>query len=86
VGDISEHFSRSEFRCKCGCGQDTVDVELIELCEVVRDLNGNKPLVVTSGRVFHLLSRLYPESYGFGRYHSFIHVDTRTYGPARWAS
>ena len=29
MGDISKHFSRSEFACKCGCGQDTVDSKLI---------------------------------------------------------
>ncbi|EAS4214514.1 serine/threonine protein kinase, partial [Salmonella enterica] len=25
---ISKYFKRSEFACKCGCGQDTVDAEL----------------------------------------------------------
>ena len=30
---ISYHFSRSEFACKCGCGFDTVDVELIKVLE-----------------------------------------------------
>lgn len=30
MGDVSQHFSRSEFACKCGCGFDTVDYVLIE--------------------------------------------------------
>jgi len=36
MGDISEHFDREEFACKCGCGFDTVDVELIDVLEKVR--------------------------------------------------
>jgi uncharacterized protein YcbK (DUF882 family) len=33
---LSEHFKRSEFACKCGCGFDTVDHELIVVLEDVR--------------------------------------------------
>lgn len=33
---LSAHFDRHEFACRCGCGFDTVDVELIELLEEVR--------------------------------------------------
>lgn len=36
MGDISKHFDRSEFACKCGCGFDTVDVGLIDVLEKVR--------------------------------------------------
>lgn len=36
MGDLSPHFSRSEFACKCGCGFDTVDVELLIYLEKVR--------------------------------------------------
>lgn len=48
---LSENFRRKEFKCKCGnCTNfDTVDVQLIELCEIVRKLNGNKKLTVISG-------------------------------------
>jgi len=49
MGDLSKHFSRSEFECKCGCGQDTIDAELIMLCETVREMNGNQPLSINSG-------------------------------------
>ena len=49
MGDISENFSRHEFACKCGCGFDTVDVELVWLCEEVREINGNRRLTPSSG-------------------------------------
>lgn len=45
---ISPNFSRSEFACKCGCGQDTVDVELIVLLEKIR-AHFNAPITIHSG-------------------------------------
>lgn len=45
---LSEHFTRHEFACRCGCGADTVDVALIGLLEQVRN-HFDKPVVVTSG-------------------------------------
>lgn len=36
MGDISEHFSRSEFACKCGCGLNVVDAELLVVEEDLR--------------------------------------------------
>lgn len=45
---ISKHFSRWEFACRCGCGQDTVDVELISICETVRELV-DAPITPSSG-------------------------------------
>lgn len=36
MGDISANFSRSEFACKCQCGFDTVDSELLTMLEVIR--------------------------------------------------
>jgi len=33
VGDISDHFSRWEFTCRCGCGFNTVDIELVDVLE-----------------------------------------------------
>lgn len=29
MGDLTDNFSRREFSCKCGCGFDTVDFELL---------------------------------------------------------
>lgn len=38
MGDLSKNFSRHEFACQCGCGQDTVDAELVNhVLEVVRE-------------------------------------------------
>ena len=35
---ISRHFSREEFACACGCGFDTVDIELVEdILEIIRE-------------------------------------------------
>ena len=45
---MSEHFSKIECACKCGCGFDTVDPGLYDLLETIRLLAGNKPLVLTS--------------------------------------
>lgn len=45
---LSPHFSRWEFACRCGCGFDTVDAELLEALETVRQFYG-LPVVITSG-------------------------------------
>ena len=45
---VSEHFSRKEMECKCGCGSDTVDVELITVLEEVRE-HFNAPVTINSG-------------------------------------
>ena len=47
MGDLSEHFSRSEFRCPC-CNFDTVDTELLRILEVVRS-HFDRPITITSG-------------------------------------
>ena len=50
MGDISDNFSRYEFKCKCGvCNQDAVDVKLIEVLERIRmEFNGS-PIMINSG-------------------------------------
>ncbi len=40
MGDISKHFNRAEFLCKCGCGFSTADIELIAVLEDVREKLG----------------------------------------------
>lgn len=30
MGDLTKNLSRHEFACRCGCGFDTVDFELVE--------------------------------------------------------
>lgn len=45
---LSPHFDSKEFACKCGCGFDKPDPELIEKLEKLRAVC-NTPLVINSG-------------------------------------
>lgn len=36
MGDLSEHFSRYEFACRCGCGLDHISPDLIIVLEAAR--------------------------------------------------
>lgn len=47
MNKISEHFSREEFACKCGCGFDTVDTQLIQVLEYVRT-HFDSPVTINS--------------------------------------
>ena len=47
MGDLSSNFSRAEFACQCGCGFDTVDVELLLILQTMRD-DLNATVTVTS--------------------------------------
>lgn len=44
---LSKNFSRAEFACQCGCGQDTVDALLVKVLQDLRDHFG-KPVRITS--------------------------------------
>ena len=48
MGDLSRDFSRSEFRCKCGCGKDDVSMDLVVQLQRLRSLL-RRPVIVTSG-------------------------------------
>ena len=48
MGDISKNYNRYEFRCRCGCGSDTVDTELIKVMQEIRD-HFNKPVDIHCG-------------------------------------
>jgi uncharacterized protein YcbK (DUF882 family) len=48
MGDISENFSRAEFKCKCGCGFDTVDIDLVRLLEAIR-AHFDRRITINSG-------------------------------------
>lgn len=48
MGDLSPNFSRWEFACKCGCGFDTVDVELLLILQKIRD-HFEQPVSIESG-------------------------------------
>lgn len=45
---MNDYFDREELECNCGCGQNTVDWELMEVLLDVRDFFG-KPVLITSG-------------------------------------
>jgi uncharacterized protein YcbK (DUF882 family) len=48
MGDLGHYFNRDEFRCPCGCGQDTVDAALVYALDALRRRMG-APVTVTSG-------------------------------------
>lgn len=48
MGDISPHFSKDEFTCKCGCGQNWIKASLIVALEQLRML-GPEPIFILSG-------------------------------------
>lgn len=50
MGDLSKDFSRSEFACKCGCGYDTVDAELLAAVQKVRDRFGERVKILSGCR------------------------------------
>ena len=45
---LSPNFSRYEFACKCTCGQDTVDAELLAVLEDIREHFG-RAVTINSG-------------------------------------
>lgn len=47
--DNVAHFTKSEFTCKCGCGFDNIDINLVRILEDIRSHFGDNPLIVTSG-------------------------------------
>ena len=56
MGDISTHFNRSEFACKCGCGLDTVDTELVDVLEDIRRQFGAS-ITINSGNRCEVYNR-----------------------------
>ena len=53
-GDLTDNFSRWEFACKCGCGFDQIEMNLVEQIQRFRDLlwiaTGKEiPLTISSG-------------------------------------
>lgn len=45
---LSKNFTSEEFACKCGCGYDTPNPELIRMLQDARDLYG-KSMIINSG-------------------------------------
>ena len=54
MGDMTAHFDRKEFTCKCGCGKSDINPELVNKLEQIyayfaRTPRGCKAIVITSG-------------------------------------
>lgn len=112
---ISKYFTDSEVACKCGCGFNVIDPEVLKIADEVREhvgypivpssacrcdehnkaVGGAKTSQHVEGRamdlpvkdpwgVYSWLCARYPDRYGFGVYNTFVHVDCRYNGPARW--
>ena len=48
MGDLSANFSKKEFACRCGCGLDAIDSDLVSALQLLLDAL-NKPILITSG-------------------------------------
>lgn len=46
-GQVSKNFLRHEFACKCGCGFDKPDAELVRIVQGVRDFF-QRPVTINS--------------------------------------
>ena len=46
--DDLKHFKKSEFTCKCGCGLNNIQIEVVKIADEVREHFGS-PAIVTSG-------------------------------------
>ncbi len=54
MGDISASFNRSEFKCRCRlCEFDTIDAELINVLQDVRDYFGSPVNINSASRCKH---------------------------------
>jgi uncharacterized protein YcbK (DUF882 family) len=42
MGDLSKNFSRWEFKCRCGCGADNIDMKLVYRLQDIRDVYGRE--------------------------------------------
>ena len=45
---LSENFEQAEFACRCGCGFDGIDQDIVDLLQKVRDFF-DAPVRITSG-------------------------------------
>ena len=43
-----KYFKKSEFTCKCGCGLNNIDINLVKILDGIRE-HYNKPIIINSG-------------------------------------
>jgi uncharacterized protein YcbK (DUF882 family) len=69
--------------CRCAAHNRTVGGSPKSQHKKARaaDLSVSDPV-----KVYNYLCTKYAAKYGFGLYKTFVHVDTRTNGPARWGA
>lgn len=48
MGDLTQNFSRREFACRCGCGYDAIDMDLVVNLQILR-YRIHRPIYVNSG-------------------------------------
>jgi len=48
ISKLTDHFSRHEFQCECGCGFAAADIELLLILEQIR-IFINTPIRISSG-------------------------------------
>lgn len=48
MSKMNDYFDRSEFSCRCGCGFESVDAELLHSLTRIRE-HFNSPITITSG-------------------------------------
>jgi uncharacterized protein YcbK (DUF882 family) len=48
MGQLTKNFRSEEFACRCGCGYDDINLELVRNLQKLRDLLG-KPVRIISG-------------------------------------
>jgi hypothetical protein len=46
--DSIKYFKQSEFACKCGCGFDSINLNLVKILDEIREYFG-QPMTITSG-------------------------------------
>lgn len=46
--NVIKHFKKSEFTCKCGCGLNNIQLDVVKIADEVREHFGS-PAIVTSG-------------------------------------
>ena len=50
MGDITNHFSYWEFACRCGCGEERIDIGFVNDLQQVRSLHGEAFIIVSGCR------------------------------------
>lgn len=48
MGNLTKNFSKYEFACKCGCGFDDINFNVVLICQSIRDFL-NVPIHINSG-------------------------------------